>query len=172
MSVWSRKWKINVGLLGLEDAEFALEKCEGDPAVYYTMKLSKCNDEESWADCTFIRRGWAHLEWKPQVKLPAYDPADPAVVQLYNDGIKAFLLRVSSTTRRLEGEVAAVTATVNGMNPVTNVVVTPTAVTLLVARNAVKCGGIRDLLIVVYQATLFGGGVGPAPDGTGHGDPT
>ena len=136
------------------------------------MKLIKCNDEETWADCTFVRRGYAHLEWKPQDKLPVFDPADPAVVQLYKDGIKAFLLRVSSTTRRLEGEVAAVTARVNGMNPVTDVVVTPTAVTLLVARNAVKCGGIRDLLIVVYRATLFGGGVGPAPDGTGHGDPT
>jgi hypothetical protein len=45
-------------------------------------------------------------------------------------------------------------------------------VTLLVAKEAVKCGGTRDLLIVVYRATLFGGGVGPAPDGTGHGDPT
>ena len=36
------------------------------------------------------------------------------------------------------------TASVNGMNPVTEVVVTPTAVTLLVALNAVKCGGNRD----------------------------
>jgi hypothetical protein len=172
MSVWSRNWKINVGFLGLEDAEFMLEKCHGDPATYYTMKLGRCNDEETWADCSFIRRGFAHLEWNPQKKLPPYDPADPNVAKLYKEGIEKFLKRVSSTTRRLEGEVAAVTAKTGTTSPVTDVVVTPTAVTLLVALNAVKCGGDRDLLIVVYRATLFGGGVGPAPDGTGHGDPT
>ena len=31
MSVWSRKWKINVGLLGLEDAEFTLKRRQAIP---------------------------------------------------------------------------------------------------------------------------------------------
>ena len=105
MSAWERAWKINDAVAGLEDAEFTLEKYYGEPAAYYTMKLHRCNEEEAWSDCCFIRRGYAHLDWYPQDRLPAYDPADHTVVTLYKEGIKKFLLRVSATTLRLEGEV-------------------------------------------------------------------
>lgn len=173
MHSWERNWKINKGFLGLEDAEFSLIRETSAPEERYAMKLTKCNDAETWSQCKFIRRGYVHLDWAPQPQLPGYDPHNGTVVDLYIKGIKAFLLRVSATTLRLEGIVELASPVLNDMDPVTEVVLTPTVIYLLVAKDAVMHLGItRDLLIVVYRTTLFTEVVVTAPDGTGHGDPT
>jgi hypothetical protein len=173
MGGWERKWKINDGFLGLEDAEFALAKVATDANDRYEMRLTKCADAETWSACRFIQRGYVHLAWDPQAPLPAFDPFNPTVVQLYHDGIKIFLERAAATTRRLEGVIEILRAIPAGVSQVTEVVLTPTNVTLLIAKDAVRHNGHdRDLLIVVFRTGLFTPLFVTAPDGTGHGDPT
>ncbi len=173
MKDWNRKWKINDAMSGLEDAEFTLERFRTETKVWYEMKLEKCKDFDTWSECIFEQFGYSHLDWAPQTQLKPYNPADPVIVKAYEDGLTVFMKRVSAATKRLQGVIEEYKPKLNGTNPVTEVVVTPTVVTLLIARNAVKKGRKnRDLLIVVFRSTLFKGGIGPAPDGTGHGDPT
>jgi hypothetical protein len=172
MSSWQRNWKMNVGMEGLQDAEFALEQHFSDGIIYYTMRIKACKDEDTWDDCFLVTRGRAHLNWAPQPVLPEWKKNDAGIETLYADGIKAFLLRVTAATRRLEGDVEPVTT--DGVDPITEVTVTPLAVTMLIAKDAVKTSNnkFRDLLIVAIESEgIFPSGAVPAPDGTGHGDP-
>jgi hypothetical protein len=176
---WERKWKINVGTNGLEDAVFKLEKHTSYEKTWYEMIFDKCNDPDTWSDSRFDELGYAHLDWAPQTKLPPYDPSiDP----VYQAAIVEFLKRVSTVTKRLQTiiDISVPIASVQkrsksaSQDPIVDVVISPVVVTLLIAKDAIqlKKKRTRDLLIVVCRSTLFGGGTITRPDGTGHGDPT
>jgi hypothetical protein len=176
MQDWGRKWKINLGDEPLLTSEFSLVKRRCDAFIYYGMEFERGGDE-AWWDCALVQFGTNHLSWAPQRLLP---PWDESQTEKYQTATRTFLRRVSANTRRLIGEVRPMKRpTQRTSSPIANGVVTPSQVTILLARDAVDVDGTtkRDLLIVVTKSLSVvvsgsGTGSGGGPDGTALGDPS
>lgn len=169
MSIWERSWKIDMGTHGLKGATFVLERHFTSPIDFYTMKIQTCGNSEAWANCKLVHRGRYFQPWAPLPPLHPFDPADP---DAYQPPIAEWLKGVSAATMRLEGELEI--AVPPAMTPVLEICIAPLAVTMWLAKDAVKFapGRFRDLMIVRVRSQGMGLTIVPGPDGTGHGDPT
>lgn len=173
MEDWGRKWKIKPGPT-LNESVFKLEKHRSGGFIHYSMEFEK-GGEEAWWDCGLVQRGINHLTWAPQTQLPPWKDV-PDIKDLYKDAIDAFLKRVAASTRRLSGEILPMARVAPSLGGIENGTVTPSQVTILLAKQAVKPRGkpAQDLLIVHIKSlgilVRAGGGPGGS-DGTAHGDP-
>ena len=170
MSAWERNWQMAVGPLGIEGAEFELQKHPDSPVDIYTMKIKTCGYADEWSRCKFVSFGSYFQPWGP-TKLPPYDPKKK---EIYEVAIETWLKNVTAATARLEGEIAHLVEPEEEKNSVTELIIAPASITMLVAKQSVERvgGGLRDMLIVCARSKIFdkpvvvGGG-----DGTGHGTP-
>jgi len=174
MSVWERSWNMNAGSNGLKKTQFSLERHQTDGIVYYTMKIEKlgaaadASEAEAWSNCRLVQRGLYPMPWAPVKSLKPFDGTDITA------SIDEWLERVSAVTLRLEGELEIVGEPADKTKPSTAIPVTPMAVTMFVAKDAVdtRKAKKRDLLLVRIRSTGAGTSIVGGPDGTGHGDPT
>jgi hypothetical protein len=173
MSVWERKWTMNLGSHGMAQGEFTLEKHRSDGLVYYTLNDIKCDKfaAEAWADCRLVRRGRYLQPWAPAEPL---DPFDGTNAAKYQTGIKNWLTKVTSATLRLEGDLELVIEPSQSALDPPDMDVATQAVTMLVARDAVKLadGTLRDLMVLKVRSQIGTTPLSGSPDGTGTGDPT
>ena len=73
MSAWERNWQMAVGPLGIEGADFELQKHPDSPIDIYTMKIKTCGYADEWSRCKFVSFGSYFVPWGA-TKLPPYDP--------------------------------------------------------------------------------------------------
>jgi hypothetical protein len=168
MSAWERNWQMAVGPLGIEGAEFELQKHPDSPVDIFTMRIKTCGNADEWSRCKFVSFGSYFLPWGP-TKLPPWDPKQK---EIYEVAIEAWLKNVTAATARLEGEITHLVEPEEEKNAVTELIVAPASITMLVAKQSVLRGDgtLRDMLVVCARSRIFdkpivvGGG-----DGTGHG---
>jgi hypothetical protein len=169
MSAWERNWQMAVGPLGIEGAEFELQKHPDSPVDIFTMKIKVCGNPDEWSRCKFVSFGSYFLPWGP-TKLPPWDPKEK---EIYEVAIEGWLKNVTAATARLEGEIAhLVEPEEQGEDDVTELIIAPASITMLVAKQSVQRGDgtLRDMLVLCARSKIFdkpivvGGG-----DGTGHG---
>lgn len=174
MSAWERNWQMAVGPLGIEGADFELQKHPDSPIDIYTMKIKTCGYADEWSRCKFVSFGSYFVPWGA-AKLPPYDPTKK---EQYELAIDAWLKKVTSAAARLEGELDHLVEPEEEdegvQGDVTELIVAPISVTMLVAKKSVLLpdGRLRDMLVVCARSKIFDKPiVVGSGDGTGHGNP-